>query len=674
MEASRGPPRVKNKAPAKEQISAEQLLREAVDRQEVSVQTPTTRFADLEELHEFQGRKRKDFEDYVRRNRVNINNFLRYAQWEIEQNEFKRARSVFERCLDVHPSNVTVWLRYVDAELKSRNIMHARNLLDRAVGILPRIDKLWFKYVMVEETLNNIPGCREVFERWLQWEPDVAAWSAAIKFEIRYQELDNARSLYERLTMVHPEPANWLKWARFETDNDRSDLVREVFAQAIEVLGDDFMSEKIFIEFARFECRMKEYDRARAIYKFALDRMPRSKSINLHKAYTTFEKQFGDQEGVEDVVLAKRRVQYEDELKQNPKNYDSWIDLARLEETGGDWDKVRDVYERAIAQIPPSHEKRHWRRYLYLFLFYATWEEITTRDTERVAAIYQAALKLIPHKKWTSAKMWLAYAQFQIRQMNIDGARKTLGQSLGMCPKTKLFREYTELEIKFFEFDRVRKLHEKHVLWNPESTLAWKEYAELERGLEDTERARAIYETALEQDILDMPDMLWKEYIEYEVENEEYDRARDLYERLLKRSAHYKVWTSYAAFEVTSAEGADEEEGSEEISDEAKTHARNIYERGYKHLKEQDDKIGRVNLLNAWKAFETTYGSAQDLAKVQKLMPSRVKKRRRLDDDSYEEYMDWLFPADDEREAKLAMMLQKAQMWKQAQQQRSAEA
>ena len=79
MESSRGPPRVKNKAPAPQQISAEQLLREAVDRQEPGLQAPTQRFADLEELHEFQGRKRKEFEDYVRRNRVNMNNWMRYV-------------------------------------------------------------------------------------------------------------------------------------------------------------------------------------------------------------------------------------------------------------------------------------------------------------------------------------------------------------------------------------------------------------------------------------------------------------------------------------------------------------------------------------------------------------------------------------------------------------------
>src|SRR3954466_10971772 len=71
--ALRGPPKVKNKAPSAIQISAEQLLREAVDRQEPGLQAPTQRFADLEELHEFQGRKRKEFEDYVRRNRINMN-------------------------------------------------------------------------------------------------------------------------------------------------------------------------------------------------------------------------------------------------------------------------------------------------------------------------------------------------------------------------------------------------------------------------------------------------------------------------------------------------------------------------------------------------------------------------------------------------------------------------
>ena len=128
--------------------------------------------------------------------------------------------------------------------------------------------------------------------------------------------------------------------------------------------------------------------------------MPRSKSAILHKQYTTFEKQFGDREGVEDVVLSKRRVMYEEQVKENPKSYDSWIDYARLEETSQNPDRVRDVYERAIAQIPPSQEKRHWRRYVYLWIFYAMYEELETQDLDRAAQIYAEATKLIPHKKF----------------------------------------------------------------------------------------------------------------------------------------------------------------------------------------------------------------------------------------------------------------------------------
>ena len=33
----------------------------------------------------------------------------------------------------------------------------------------------------------------------------------------------------------------------------------------------DFMDEKIFVAFARYETRLKEYERARTIYKYALD-------------------------------------------------------------------------------------------------------------------------------------------------------------------------------------------------------------------------------------------------------------------------------------------------------------------------------------------------------------------------------------------------------------------
>jgi len=676
MEASRGPPRVKNKAAAPIQISAEQLLREAVDRQDEKLKAPTQRFADMEELHEHQGRKRKEFEDYVRRNRINMNNWMRYAQWELEQKEFRRARSVFERALDVDSTSVALWLRYIEAEMKTRNINHARNLLDRAVTILPRVDKLWYKYVYMEETLGNIDGARSVFERWMQWEPDEAAWASYIKLEKRHGEFERARALFERFTVVHPEPKNWIKWAKFEEENGTSDLVRDVYGTAVETLGDDFMDERLFMAYAKFEARLKELERARAIYKFALDRMPRSKSLNLHKAFTTFEKQYGDRDGIEDVILSKRRVHYEEQVKENPKNYDAWIDFARLEETSGNTDRVRDIYERAIAQIPPTQEKRHWRRYIYLWLFYAVFEETVPRDTERTRQIYQECIRLLPHKRFTFAKVWLMFAHFEVRQSQLTTARKLLGQAIGMCPKDKLFKGYIELEMKLFEFTRCRQLYTKYIEWNGTNCQTWIHFAQLERGLDDLDRARAIFELAVDEPQLDMPELLWKAYIDFEEAEGEYQRTRALYERLLAKTDHVKVWTSWAQFELSVPDDDDDNDNDNDnenddqnrpVTDAARARARAIFTRAHARLKDRDLTHDRVALLAAWRAFEALHGSPADQQRLEQQMPRKVKKRRKLDDDSFEEYVDYVFPADDASAAKLAKLMANAQRWKQAQ-------
>jgi crooked neck len=91
MSSSReGQGKVKNRAPAPLQITAEQLLREAADFQEKSVPVPKQRVEDLEELQEYRGRKRREFEDTIRRTRTNILAWTKYGNWEASQGEFPR--------------------------------------------------------------------------------------------------------------------------------------------------------------------------------------------------------------------------------------------------------------------------------------------------------------------------------------------------------------------------------------------------------------------------------------------------------------------------------------------------------------------------------------------------------------------------------------------------------
>ena len=63
------------------------------------------------------------------------------------------------------------------------------------------------------------------------------------------------------------------------------------------------------------------------------------------------------------MIISKRRLYYEKELEKNSLNYDLWFDYTKLEEDFGDVSSCREVYERAISNIPPIKEKKYWRRY-----------------------------------------------------------------------------------------------------------------------------------------------------------------------------------------------------------------------------------------------------------------------------------------------------------------------
>ena len=303
-----------------------------------------------------------------------------------------------------------------------------------------------------------------------------------------------------------------------------------------------------------------------------------------------------------------------------------------------------------------------------MWIFYALWEEMVNHDIDRARQIYQECMKLIPHRKWTFGKIWIMKAQFEVRQLQLQAARKTMGQAIGMCPKDKLFRAYIDLEKQLYEFVRCRTLFEKQIEWNPSNSQSWIRFADLERGLEDVDRARAILELGIAQTTLDMPELVWKAYIEFEEYEEEYDRARALYERLLEKTNHVKVWINYAKFEINVPEtGEAGDEGDRPVSEEAKSRARTIFRRAHDVYQKKEMKEDRAELLNAWRSFEYTHGQQEDIDKIEKRMPRKVPKRRKIEEDRFEEYLDYVFPEDSASAEKMSRLLQMAHAWKRGQ-------
>ena len=78
-------------------------------------------------------------------------------------------------------------------------------------------------------------------------------------------------------------------------------------------------------------------------------------------------------------MLSNRRHELEMALEAEPLNYDLWFDYCTLEEQQAtvNVEKSRAIFERAVQSVPPVSEKRFWKRYIYLWLNYAIFEELT---------------------------------------------------------------------------------------------------------------------------------------------------------------------------------------------------------------------------------------------------------------------------------------------------------
>jgi crooked neck len=281
----------------------------------------------------------------------------------------------------------------------------------------------------------------------MSWNPEENAWIAYLKFEQRMGETENCRRIMYRYMTAHPRLKTYLKVCKFEEKNKNKQAARELYERTLEDLGEEAMKEDFFLAFAKFEIRQRDTERARQIFRYGLENIPKDKAYKLYDAFVNFEKQYGSKEEIEDLILEKRRINYREIIVKNPLNYDAWFDLTNLEVSTKNFEKIRETFEAAIKNIPPKNEKRFWRRYIYLWISYATFEELDANDMERTKNIFERVLKLIPHNIFTFAKIWIMYAHFYIRCKNLDQARKVFGTAIGKCPNEKIFKAYADLEL-----------------------------------------------------------------------------------------------------------------------------------------------------------------------------------------------------------------------------------
>jgi crooked neck len=250
---------------------------------------------------------------------------------------------------------------------------------------------------------------------------------------------------------------------------------------------------------------------------------------------------------------------------------------------------------------------------------YALCEELNECDVERTRQVYEECLKIIPHSSFSFSKIWILYSNFELRQSDLEKARKLLGTAIGKVPRNKLFRHYIELEVQLGQLDRVRRLYEKWLQYNATNTQVWLKYCALEVSLEEFDRARYLYNICIQQPLLDMPEVAWKAFIDFEVSQKQFVRARKLYEKLSDKTKHYKVCIAFAMFEANVVHDVER--------------ARSVFQNGYIELSGNSEGSSEelTSLLNTWKRFEEEHGTPATVDAVEdKINPNRKQSASKL--------------------------------------------
>lgn len=624
-----------NKTAASIQITADQLILESVSRMRDRPRLPELEHQSQAELEDERFKRRQAWELNVRRNLCSYHTYIRYARWEESLNELEKARSVFERGLEFSRfREPEVWICYIDMELRHKQISYARNLMERSVTILPRHDPFWLKYAHVEESLGNIEGTRRIFQRWIAWEPPTHAFLCFVEFEARVREFTRARSVFERLLIVHPYADSYLRYADFEIKLKQPARARKIFERGLEFLGEENIDEKLIITFAEFEEKEDEIERARALYKYALDKLPENRTRELYPSYLQFEKRFGGQKQIEDAVVEKKRLQYQQALEEDPYDYDTWFELCELLQDIEDVEVIRATYEKAASNVPQEKkEKQQWSRYVLLCIKYAIFEEKTAKSPENARKVYHSLIDKIPHKKFTFSRLWVLYAYFEVRQGNLNTVRTILGFAIGTCPRSAIFDAYIEIESILGEKENVRKLYDQYTKLIPNDVRGWVMYAQFEYQENNVQKARDLFEEAIESEQVEKIDHLWAYYIQFETETGNVENIRKLYRRSISANNKLSLWKGFIYLEAENCNDIDE---ARKLFDEA--------ELSFAEDREEKKKLREFRVV-----FEERYGDVESRKEAEDKLP-KVNEDGTL-----------LFPEEDE--ASRMNILEAANAW-----------
>ncbi|KAH7648380.1 hypothetical protein FG379_000304 [Cryptosporidium bovis] len=577
---------VKDKTSAPVQITVEQILKETYSgyAENKNVQSSYNErnefheFRDSDELDEYVIRRRKEFEDIIRKKRWKISLYLSYAKWEALQHNFNNSRSIFERALNINYEHTRIWREYINMEIINGNINNARNLYERVIRLLPMVDEFWIKYVQMEQILKNYINVRHIFNNWIKWKPCKNIYFQYCKFEEECGEIELARNILNNLISSYPTQEAFLALARFELRYNNMASIKKIFDQMVYFYKSSStqINPKTVVFFADVFVNEGKLEEAINIYNQGISLTEaQDRQFLKEKLFIVYKLEKKQRVDDTDEWKLNKIKQYRDVLSCNPIDFDHWFDFSIFAFQYLKPEDVQKIFDDFSKVSPPKDDIIEFEKYIYSHFLYLYYFETNISNSSTIinktlnSLINQIdAFKENKNKSINStskpinsslneecsrilSEVFIFFSGNQIRNGNLPSARKILGAGLGRIPCSRLFDYYINFELKLGNFDRCRLLFTKYIEFNPISADTWKKYMKFEYKLGEIKRFIGIAEAGISMPELDSPENIWEYYIEVMTKKGDYEMADNIYRRLLEKTQHHQVVMDYSTFIVS---------------------------------------------------------------------------------------------------------------------------
>eukprot|EP00117_Sycon_ciliatum_P020916 scpid36740/ scgid18492/ Pre-mRNA-splicing factor SYF1; Protein HCNP; XPA-binding protein 2 len=232
---------------------------------------------------------------------------------------FQTTKAVYNRILDLGISSPQIIINFAMFLEESNYFEDAFTIYERGVSMFkwPNVFDIWNTYLtkfLERYGGRKLERARDLFEQCLDGCPDKFAKNIYLlyaKMEEEHGMGRHAMSVYERATSA-VLPAEQFEMFNIYIQRAASIFgvthTRQIYEKAIEVLPDTG-ARKMCVRFAQLECKLGEFDRARAVFMHGSQLADPRLSADYWKHWQEFEVAHGNEDSYRELLRIKRSVQ-----------------------------------------------------------------------------------------------------------------------------------------------------------------------------------------------------------------------------------------------------------------------------------------------------------------------------------------------------------------------------